>query len=73
MPSIWENRYNECVVVTGQGEIKCSQGKQNGFSYPSDNANAIEDIAADNKICLMHMNGIGRLAVLLCKDFFADR
>ena len=72
MPSIWENRYNECVVVTGQGEIKCSQGKQNGFSYPSDNANAIEDIAADNKICLIHMNGIGRLAVLLCKDFLTD-
>ena len=72
MPSIWENRYNECVVVTGEGEIKCSQRKQNGFLYPSENTNAIEDIVADKKICLMHMNGIGRLAVLLCKDFLTN-
>ena len=72
MPSIWEDRYNECIVVTGQGEIKCSQRKQNGFLYPSDDTNAVEDIVADKKICLMHMNGIGRLAVLLCKDFLTD-
>src|SRR5699024_6760356 len=44
MPSIWEDRYNECIVVTGQGEIKCSQRKRNGFLYPSDDTNAVEDI-----------------------------
>lgn len=28
MPSIWEDRYNECIVVTGQGEIKCIRSKR---------------------------------------------
>lgn len=70
-PSIWSNHTNTCMIAGMDGtQIGCQQ-KQNPYTFPMEGTEteAIEDLEPDNRILLFHIENIGRMAVLICKDF----
>jgi len=70
-PSIWSNHTNTCMIAGMDGtQIGCQQ-KQHPYTFPMEDGEteAIEDLDPDKKILLFHIEGIGRMAVLICKDF----
>lgn len=68
-PSIWSEHHNTSTVLNGQGDIVIQQEKQHPFLYQSNQKEKyLEDIRPEKEICLLHCEGIGRIAILICKD-----
>lgn len=68
-PSIWEAQHNTVPVFDEMGDIVIQQEKQHGFLYPkSKREGYLEDLSPDRKITLLHCEGVGRIAILVCKD-----
>ena len=74
LPSVWENHQNFVVVLTRDGERICTQKKQYPYDGPVEpgQETAIEDIDPDRTLYLIHCRGLGRIAVMICKDFLME-
>ncbi len=83
-PTIWKDHVNYCRVLNDTGEMICEQQKHHGVDLSDHIWNDLkedlrgasardhyvkEDIRSDQKIYVLHCYGIGRIAVVICKDF----
>ncbi|MCI8375779.1 MAG: hypothetical protein HFI29_10150 [Lachnospiraceae bacterium] len=67
-PTYWHERSNTAVVLDEIGEVICVQAKQHPYPFLKDGQEYEEDIEGDGQIHLIHCNGIGRIAIAICKD-----
>lgn len=69
LPSIWEAHQNTVIVLDEYGDEVIRQEKQHPFMLKnSEEGNCLENINPDRKIHLIHCEGIGRIAIMVCKD-----
>lgn len=70
-PSMWKECTNTSVITGADASEIGRQQKQNPYQrYVEEyNTEAIEDLNPDRKIVLLHIESIGRIAVVICKDF----
>ena len=70
LPSFYKNKLNTVFMLDRYGEVVCRQSKQNYYIKPvADKGSHLEAITANNVVNILHFDGIGRIAVLICKDF----
>ena len=70
LPSFYKNKLNTVFMLDRHGEVVCKQSKQNYYIKPVANTGLhLEAITANNVVNILHFDGIGRIAVLICKDF----
>lgn len=67
-PTYWNDHTNKAEVINKFGEQVIAQAKQIPYPLPSQGKQYIEDIRPDHHIHLIHCEGIGRMAVIICKD-----
>ncbi len=67
-PSIWKENKNICHVLDRNGNLAASQEKQYPFPYVHRGIEYLENIKPDKTVNILHCNGPGRIAVLICKD-----
>lgn len=67
-PTYWKDNRNVCVVLNEIGEEVVRQEKQFPFAWEKDSQEYYENIYPDHKIHLIHCDGIGRIAIMICKD-----
>lgn len=67
-PSNWINKMNASMVLDKMGNIICIQNKQHPFIFEYDGQKYKEDIKGDGWVHLIHCEGIGRIAIMICKD-----
>lgn len=86
-PTIWKKHRNSCKILDDEGREVCEQYKHHGVDMkqpaaPRDSTVcgvdvgepiAKEDIESDRTIQILHCNGIGRIAVVICKDFLVTK
>ncbi len=70
-PSIWKEHRNFCRILDDTGENICEQQKHYGVDLKRWSAK--EDIESDRIIYILHCDGIGRIAVAICKDFLITK
>lgn len=76
-PSIWnrtdedKQNTNSSVMMTGDGEIIFEQYKRVRFYIKVDGKEIYEDISCEshNVINVLHINEIGRICIVICKDY----
>lgn len=70
LPSIWENQHNTSIVLDDCGNDIIHQEKQHPYLFPDESSHEkyLEDLKPDKVIHLIHCKGIGRMAVMICKD-----
>ena len=74
LPSYFEDGENYCVVLDRYGNEIARQYKQNPYIMKNKSGEYMEDIhGAHNQIAIFHYEGIGRFAILICKDFLTTR
>ena len=73
LPSFWENNHNSVTILDKFGNVICKQGKQNPFRSEREGSGRLEGIFANLVINIFHFQGIGRLAILICKDFLTTK
>lgn len=67
-PTWWHNNKNVCIVLNNRGEEVLRQEKQFAFPYNEGDEQYKENIRPDKTIHLIHCEGIGRIAIMICKD-----
>lgn len=67
-PTYWNSHANKAVVLDNVGERIITQAKQIPYPLPHQGRQYMEDIRPDHHIHLIHCEGIGRMAVMICKD-----
>lgn len=67
-PSRWENNHNKSVVLDQSGDHLIEQEKQHRYLFTDKGMSYLEDLKPEKKIALIHCEGIGRIAILICKD-----
>lgn len=74
LPSFFDNGENYCVVLDKYGNEIGRQYKQNPYIMKNKHGEFMEDIlGSSNQIVIFHYEGIGRFAILICKDFLTTR
>ena len=73
LPSLWEKCFNTVTVLDRTGKVVCRQSKQNPFRLEGAGNGYLEDIIANQVINIFHYEGIGRFAILICKDFLTTK
>ena len=73
LPSFSENKRNTVAIVDREGNVICSQFKQNPFRDPKGNSGYLEDITSNKVVNIFHFEGIGRITILICKDFLTTK
>ncbi len=73
LPSVFENKLNTVTVLTSSGEVLCKQSKQNPYREEHSDGSYLEAICTNNVVNILHYEGIGRIAVLICKDFITTK
>lgn len=73
LPSYWNNNQNTVTVLDRNGTILCRQTKQNPFKIPYDGSDWLEHIKQNNVVSILHYEGIGRIAIMICKDFLTTK
>lgn len=68
-PTIWNRNRNFCRVLNDMGDIVCEQQKHHGVDLKLGQSQVKEDIISNRKIYILHCYGVGRIAVMICKDF----
>ena len=68
LPSYFQNGQNTAVILDREGRVICRQTKQNPFRKEKDGQQYLEAIKANCVVNIFHYEGIGRFAVLICKD-----
>ena len=71
LPSVWNagTHMNTVTVLDRSGNILCRQNKQVPYRMSKDGRDYLEDIRTSQVISIFHYEGIGRIAILICKDF----
>ena len=69
LPSVWKNSMNTAAVLDRWGNVVCRQSKQNPFRSEFCGSGYLEGIRTNNVVSILHYEGIGRIAILICKDF----
>lgn len=73
LPSVWNANENTSHVMSHTGDVICSQNKQEAYVEENgDNGCVYEDIERDHIVHLIHGVGIGRMVVMICKDFLTS-
>ncbi|MBQ2604806.1 MAG: hypothetical protein VZR27_01215 [Acutalibacteraceae bacterium] len=73
LPSVWENNMNTVTVLDHFGNIICCQSKQNPFRREKNGTASLEDIRTNMVVNILHYEGIGRIAILICRDFLTTK
>lgn len=66
LPTVWNNHTNTACLLDGTGTVICRQCKQYPYILPDGYE---EDILPDRTVYLIHGEGIGRIAIMICRDF----
>ena len=69
LPSFWDHHQNTVIILDKNGDTVCKQTKQNPFRDEVNGTGCLEDIRTNMVVNILHYEGIGRIAVLVCKDF----
>lgn len=69
LPSYWDGGRNAAVVLDHKGNVLCRQNKQNPFRMERGGQGYLEGIVSNKVVNILHYEGIGRIAILICKDF----
>ena len=73
LPSYWEKNRNVVTVLDKFGNVLCKQNKQNPFRKEFDGIGYLEQIYSSLVVNILHFEGIGRIAILICRDFLTTR
>ena len=73
LPSYWNKNSNVVTVLNRNGDVICKQGKQNPVRFEYHDTALLEGIRTNYVINIFHYNGIGRFAILICKDFLTTK
>ena len=73
LPSFWENNRNTVTILDKFGNIICRQSKQNPFRVEQGGTGYLEGILSSLVVNIFHFEGIGRIAILICKDFLTTK
>ncbi|SEQ21408.1 hypothetical protein SAMN02910289_01517 [Lachnospiraceae bacterium RM5] len=73
LPSFMEKNKNTVFVLNSSGEVICKQSKQNPYRAENGKDAYLEGIIANKVINIFHYEGIGRIAILICKDFLTTK
>lgn len=73
LPSVWEKNMNTLTVLDRFGNIICRQSKQNPYLKEHDGTIFLENIRTNRVVSILHYEGIGRIAFLICKDFLTTK
>ena len=73
LPSVWENNMNTVTVLDRFGDEVCCQSKQYPYRREQDGEAFLEDIKTNLVVNILHYEGIGRIAILICKDFLTTK
>ena len=73
LPSFWNNYQNTVTILDNRGSVICSQTKQNPFRLERPETCFLEGIKRNMVVNILHHEGIGRVAVLICKDFITTK
>lgn len=72
LPTVWNQRTNAAYLLDRGGGVVCAQNKQKSYIKPdSSETEILEDIIEDHVIHLIHCIGIGRMTIMICKDFIS--
>ena len=69
LPSYWEKNRNVVTVMDKFGNVICKQNKQNPFRKEFDGIGYLEQISSNLVVNILHYEGIGRIAIMVCRDF----
>ena len=69
LPSYWEKNRNVVTVMDKFGNVICKQNKQNPFRKVFGGVGYLEQINSNLVVNILHFEGIGRIAVMVCRDF----
>ena len=69
LPSYWERNRNVVTVLDKFGNVVCRQNKQNPFRKEFNGVGYLEQINPNLVVNILHFQGIGRIAILVCRDF----
>ena len=69
LPSYWEKNRNVVTVLDKFGNLICKQNKQNPFRKEFGGVGYLEQINPNLVVNILHFEGIGRIAILVCRDF----
>ena len=73
LPSVLSDKQNKAAIIDRTGKILCTQSKQNPFRYIIGNNGFLEEIVPNLVVNIFHYKEIGRIAVLICKDFITTK
>ena len=73
LPSVWEKNMNTATVLDRFGNIILRQSKQNQFRMENNGTAFLEDIRTNMVVNILHYEGIGRISILICKDFLTTK
>ena len=73
LPSFWEKNRNTVTILDKYGELICRQSKQNPFRVEQNGTGYLEGILSSLVVNIFHFEGIGRIAILICKDFLTTK
>ncbi len=71
LPSTMINGFNTAVVLGRDGERICTQAKHIPFKMEIDGEWCLEGMTSSLEMSVLHYEGIGRIAILICKDFIS--
>ena len=69
LPSYWEKNRNVVTVMDKFGNVICKQNKQNPFRKVFNGEGYLEQIESNLVVNILHYEGIGRIAIMVCRDF----
>ncbi|WP_036606410.1 hypothetical protein [Oribacterium sp. P6A1] len=72
LPSCSMDGLNYAPVLDRYGNVLTRQCKQNPFFLKTKQGNHREYLKKNNRITIFHYPGIGRFAVMICKDFLTN-
>lgn len=73
LPSVYYDNQNTSSVLDRNGNRLAKQYKQNPYVMNTEDGDFMEDIRGEEVINIFHYEGIGRFAILICKDFLTTR
>lgn len=73
LPSVVDHNMNTVTVLDRFGNVICRQNKQYPFCLEHDGTVWMEDIRTNLVVNILHYEGIGRIAILICKDFLTTK